>query len=271
LIAAAALVLAQLVPPFPTPPHARGSHERDPVVPAFLEDVARGQHTAQTVQVRGTFQRFADDTRYWELGDGVSRILVIVRNEMIAEAPRLVGHRVQAVGYVRELKTQGTCLYLGKWVPDSFCLDPDLPPTPDPQPGWPPYSVTVWKVWDDPEAAPHAAGEGSQLGNALAAADAGSDIVLAGRFCGIALCGPAPGPRPRPDAWLLKDGEDVVWIFGKEPKGGGWRLDASYPGDSRRWLEVAGRLDRCEPVPCVRARKVTLAAPPPDARASPGP
>ena len=54
----------------------------------------------------------------------------------------------------------------------------------------------------------------------------------------------------------------MVWVLGKEPRGKGWRLDPTYAADSRRWLEVEGRLERCGTAVCLKAKNVVLSAPP---------
>jgi hypothetical protein len=40
------------------------------------------------------------------------------------------------------------------------------------------------------------------------------------------------------------------------------KLDPDDPPDAARWLEVEGKLERCGAGYCLRARKVSLSAPP---------
>jgi hypothetical protein len=85
-------------------------------------------------------------------------------------------------------------------------------------------------------------------------------ITVRGRFCGAGLCGNPSGPRPTPEAWVLADTDVAVWVVGRAARGNGWRLDPTYAGDTSRWLEVEGTIERCGPEPCLRARRVELTA-----------
>jgi hypothetical protein len=53
-----------------------------------------------------------------------------------------------------------------------------------------------------------------------------------------------------------------VWVVGKAPKGKGWSLDPESKSDTRKWLEVSGKLERKGDVLMIRARQVTLIAKP---------
>jgi hypothetical protein len=179
-----------------------------------------------------------------------------------------MGKRVEVVGFVRQLvRDQGVEQCDIPPRPTSYCRDPTIPPTPDlkgEKASWPTWSITIWSIAD---AMPLSfkKGEAARLADSLGTVGEGRrDVRVSGRFCGVGLCGPAPGPAPHPSAWLLQDGEDAVWVLGKEPRGKGWRLDPTYRGDTRRWLEVEGRLERCGTAVCLRAKRVALSADPTD-------
>jgi hypothetical protein len=67
---------------------------------------------------------------------------------------------------------------------------------------------------------------------------------------------------------VLQDGDAALWVTGRAPRGKGWSLDPRHVGDTRRWLEVVGRLEPCGGAHCLRARRVRLAEPPGEERAA---
>jgi hypothetical protein len=266
LLLVAPAASAQIVP-YATPHPGVGRRGLDPVVPATLDDLAQGRHDREVVRVRGQLVRLGMDDKYRELREGGTRVLVIVVGELDREVRSFLGRRVEVVGFVRQLvDDQGTCRSRGQTVPSSFCLDNDLPPTPDLQGrmDWPRVSITIWSVADDFASLRRGrpGDAASRLADLLAAGDTADEVVVVGRFCGAGLCGQPPSAPPEPRAWLLQDGETSIWVVGREAKGSGWRLDPAYAADSARWLEVTGRLARCSDTPCLRAKKVAIAPPP---------
>ena len=41
---------------------------------------------------------------------------------------------------------------------------------------------------------------------------------------------------------MLHTSEGPVWVTGRRPAGQGFHLDATYRGDTTRWLEVRGKV-----------------------------
>jgi hypothetical protein len=253
---------------FPQIEPALGFVEFGVVQPVDLKDVTDGLMERKAVRVQGQLGplQALGQAQYFELRD-LGSVVIIPLPEMIHDMPTLLGRRVEVVGFVRQLvREQGLeeCDFTPR--PASYCRDPTLPPTPDlkdEKSGWPTWSITIWSISD---ASPlnFRKGEALRLSDSLGTLQGGErrDVRVAGRFCGVGLCGPPPTPPPHPTAWLLQDGQEAVWVIGKEPRGKGWRLDPTYAADSRRWLEVAGRLERCGSAVCLRAKSVALSAPP---------
>jgi hypothetical protein len=91
-----------------------------------------------------------------------------------------------------------------------------------------------------------------------------------GQFRGANLCKDlGPDTRRDPADWVLLTSEGPVWVTGRRPEGKGFRLDASYRGDTARWLEVTGKVEKAGDVRYVRASRVALAARPADIPAAP--
>jgi len=241
--------------------------------PAEVSELVMGGYLRRAVQTRGTLTPLEAGSEYYELSEGGTIVLLPVRE--LADALRsLNGLRVEVVGLVRPLVTnQGTCkLPDGTMAPQSYCDDPDLPPTPDlvgRRANWPRTSITVWSASDITRLERGRGGaERSPLMDLLAEkTPSDRPVLVVGRFCGANLCG-GLGPRPHPSAWVLQDEDASVWVIGMEPKGKGWRLDPTYEGDTSRWLEVKGRLQPCGSSRCLRAQSVALVVPP-DASPSP--
>jgi len=237
---------------------------------AELSEVALGGYLRRAVRTRGRLTPLEPGGRYFELSEGGKVVLMPVGE--LGDIGSLNGRRVEVVGFVRPLvETQGTCVVEDsrarsgrRRVPQSYCDDPDLPPTPDLGVGverahWPRTSITVWSLSD---ITPFERGRGglehSPLVDLLAErAPSDKRVRVVGRFCGANLCG-GLGRRPHPSAWVLQDEDESVWVIGKEPKGKGWRLDPAYDGDTSRRLEVTGRLRRCGQAWCLRAETVAL-------------
>lgn len=91
---------------------------------------------------------------------------------------------------------------------------------------------------------------------------AGEIVKVAGQFRGKNLFGDLDENGPD-DGWVIKDGAFAVWVVGKKPKGAGWSLDPESKGDTRRWVQVTGKLDRKGNVTRLKALEVVLVPPPP--------
>ena len=235
-------------------------------LPVPLDEVSAGLRTRQAVRTRGTLDLLEmGDPGYFVLREGAARVVAIPMREMGDALRGLLGRRVEVSGYVRQLeRDQGVCRFRGRQgVPQSICDDPELPAKPNldraGRTSWPTTSLTVWSgsaitPFDKPKA--H-----DRLGDSLDSA--GKETITAvGRFCGASLCGGLSEPAPSPGAWVLADGSSAIWVVGRAPKGNGFSLDPTYKGDTRYWLEVKGRVDRCGAVRCLRAKAVALAASP---------
>jgi hypothetical protein len=91
----------------------------------------------------------------------------------------------------------------------------------------------------------------------------GRTVRVLGQFGGRNLLKDLPADSaPDASAWVLRDGRQAVWVVGKRPEGSGFKLNPDYAPDAARWLEVEGKLERCAAGLCLRARKVSLSAPP---------
>jgi hypothetical protein len=107
---------------------------------------------------------------------------------------------------------------------------------------------------------PRADGEGRFV---ISDATRGRSLHVVGQFRGANLFGDLPDlPGRDDDAFVLKDGDDAVWVIGKPASGKGFHLDPRLRGDTRFWLEVEGRLEACGQLTCLRARRIAMAARP---------
>src|SRR5688500_2418512 len=152
---AAALVMAQVAVQAP----GMKVPQRRTTVQAELVAIARGDHDRTGVLTRGNLARL--DGPYFALDQGTARVMVIPLPGTSGLLEDLLGHEVRVEGFVRRLyERQGTCL---QRMPQSYCDDPDLPPTPDrqPHPEWPRMSITVSSVVDADSAASVRASHGS--------------------------------------------------------------------------------------------------------------
>jgi len=94
---------------------------------------------------------------------------------------------------------------------------------------------------------------------------AGEMVKVVGQFRGKNLFGDLEEAGAPGDGWVIKDGAFAVWVVGKKPKGSGWSLDPTSRGDTRRWVEVTGTLDRKGKVTRLKATEVALVSAPPTA------
>jgi hypothetical protein len=253
----------------PTPTQHYGAAQ-----PEELQAVAYNPDNFQrrNVVVRGHLTLLGADT--WAIADGGAQLLIIPFTGLSPESLReVLGRRVEVTGVVRKLpEHQGTC-NRGQW-PQSKCDDPTLPPIPDRRPEWPPGSITVTRVVDlDVYRRPATARRATSLGDALAdpAARAGKSVRVVGQFRGANLFRDVPADSRREAGdWVLKDGDQALWITGKPPRGKGFDLDPGSKSDTGRWLEVegkllmaAGKLVTAGDVVYLKASRVQLVARPP--------
>jgi hypothetical protein len=98
---------------------------------------------------------------------------------------------------------------------------------------------------------------------------AGALVSVAGEFRGHNLFADLlMSTRRWPGDWVLKDGLSALWVTGREPRGGGWRLDPALRRDTGKWLEVVGRVEVWKDVVYLRARSVALGRRPAEALAT---
>jgi hypothetical protein len=107
----------------------------------------------------------------------------------------------------------------------------------------------------------------STIGGLAAPADgrAGQTVTVRGQFRGRNLFRDLDPNGAPPDGWVIKDGQYALWVFGRKPKGSGWQLDLDNRGDTAKWVQVTGRLERKGDVTRLKATYVALVAVPPAA------
>ncbi|MGH9887916.1 MAG: hypothetical protein ACREBE_20455 [bacterium] len=255
-------------PSLPTEPPTsqRDAAYGDPE-PVDLWDLTAGVRTRHAVRTKGVLGVLEQGRgkSYYELRERGGRVVILVVGELDGSIGSLVGRRVEVVGFVRPLvESQGTCTLPPnrRVVPQSYCDDPELPTTPDLGPdriGWPRISVTIWSITDI-TALQHGA-EAADLTAALDA-PAGEKVSVRGKFAGANLDKDLQTAAPEPRAWVLRSGDQAIWVIGKEPRGKGWSFDPAYRGDLGKWLVVEGRMAPCGTARCLRASRVSLAGTP---------
>lgn len=267
------LVLAPQETPPPTEPapSSLGSRYGAPE-PMELWDLSAGLRTRQAVITKGVLGLLEEygGRRYYELRERGGRVVILLVGEMEdGSMNELMGRRVRVVGLVRELvDKQPTCrISPGREVPQSYCDNPELPPTPDlmvegtgvNRQGWPRISVTIWSITDITPLQ-----HGRQARDLETALDVppGAKVSVLGQFGGANLDRVLPTAAPEAKAWVLRSGDQAVWVIGKEPRGNGFSLDPAYRGDLGKWLTVEGRVVACGAARCVRASRVTLTTAP---------
>jgi hypothetical protein len=224
-----------------------------------LYEIAEGRCDRRVVRTQGVLSTLEFRGEYYELSDR-GRVVLMPVVELESALHQFVGRTVEVVGYVRKLwANQAGCVAVDG-TPSNLCTPTSLPVLPDlsgPRATWPRVSLTIWRIADVTRRTASAA---TGLGEAttMTSAPTGRRVTVRGRFCGASLCGAPSGPRPTRDAWLLADTDVAIWVVGKAARGKGWRLDPGYAGDTARWLEVEGTIERCGPAPCLRARRVEL-------------
>ena len=259
----AALFSAQ----FPrTPEEARSLRYYGPPTPVTLDQIALqgDSYQRRNVSTKGVVEPL-ELGRFWALADGTARVVLIPAESYGADVDSLMGRQVEVTGIVRRLKScerepfcpVGHC---------SICEDQELPPVPDPRIDWPRFSITVLSISDvGPANERSRGGDASSLTGLLADPNtlAGREIRVVGQFRGRNLFGDLPaGSRRDPSDWVLREGRQAVWVTGRRPQGKGWALDPELVSDTRRWLEVEGRVEIVGQIVYIRASRVKLAAPP---------
>ena len=196
---------------------------------------------------------------YWLLADGNARALLLgAYGTDSREFDRMVGTWVEVRGLCRPIKRKE--YVLDKDV--DLIKFPDLPPLPAPGGARPNVSITVFSLFD--VVGPGRAGPGAATAIIATVlndppAFAGVSVRLVGLFRGRNLFGDLPADSQRNASdWVLKEGENALWVTGKAPKGKGWSLDPAYKGDAVRWLAVEGKVEVVNGVAYLRASKVIL-------------
>jgi hypothetical protein len=129
----------------------------------------------------------------------------------------------------------------------------------NPDPSRPVWGFFVWSI----EVAGEFGARGGQpepgLEALLTGAAPGRTVTVTGVFRGANLFEDLPPEsRPRPSAWVLKEGAFTVWVTGRAPRGSGFSLDPASRADCAWRLEVTGRVERQGEQVHLRARKVRL-------------
>lgn len=227
-----------------------------------LEDVVAREsvYSYRTVRVRGWFDPGLDE--HWRLRDGTTEVLLLPVG-MGKEVLVLSGRGIEVVGVVRPLQPKRTPV-AGQ---DPEVLEhPLLPPLPAPTSGLPHLSISFYEIVPDEryDRGRNAAGS-SPLHDLLARPERrpGKTIRVVGQFRGRNLFGDLPAlPTAEHRQWVLKDGATSVWVVGKDPRGKGFLLDPGLRSDTRFFLEVTGKIERCGDMPCLRAKTIRLAPAP---------
>jgi hypothetical protein len=224
--------------PDPCPGLARGATATD----VELEDLsASAAYKGRTVRTKGTLEIETDagGAKRLVLREGPSRVAVAACARIARELEEFAGRRPRVLlsGVLAEM--------------------PGAPGT---------LRLVVWSYEEAAEAVrPRRAPEGEGLGPLLDAPDPplGKTVRVTGQFGGRNLLKDLPDDSaPDDDAWVLRDGRQAIWVIGKRPEGRGFRLDPGYARDAGKWLAVEGKLERCGPRLCLRARSVSLSGPP---------
>jgi hypothetical protein len=262
-VIAAALLAGVLVQirPQPSPGVVQAGDKYGEVREGPLDDVARENGNYQKAHVR-TRGRLGMVSGYYSLTDGGAQLLLLLGHGLdVNEVQRRLGSEIEARGIVRRIRTKE---YVNG-VDKDLIEDRDLPVLPAPHVSLPRVSLTLLGFSEIEFTGRRDADRMSQRAPFEAIlADPGrfadKPIKVIGQFRGRNLYGDLPeGSERTPKDWVVKDGEHAVWVTGKEPKGKGFTLDASYKGDTSRWLEVEGKPEVVNGVLYLRASKVDLA------------
>lgn len=166
---------------------------------------------------------------------------------------QVLGSELSVRGIVRMLRARGESI--------ADAQSPELPPLPAQAPDLPRVSITVLTL--SMSGKPRESIDGQNFAKQVLADPskfAGKPIRILGQFRGNNLFGDLPEEtRRKPGDWVVKDGENAIWVTDRPPKGKGFALDPDYKGDSSRWLEVEGKPEVVNGVLYLRASKVMLA------------
>ncbi|HEX6737193.1 MAG TPA: hypothetical protein VF310_02865 [Vicinamibacteria bacterium] len=252
-----------------------GTSEYGEPVFAELSSIAFGAdiHQRQHVRTRGRLEPL-DIGHYFLLTEGSARVLVLFAGGAGSETTQFLGHDVDTSGVVRTIRKKE---YVGG-VDLDLIEDPTLPVLPAPRNDWPKVSLTVLGMSFREGGAGRRGGATGRsavaelLANPPAAGTKAAKVVIMGVFRGRNLFGDLPAASQRkPGDWVLKDGEQALWVTGKEPKGKGWALDPDYRADTARWLEVEGRPEVVNGIVYLEASALRLVKRPADTADEPRP
>lgn len=169
------------------------------------------------------------------------------------ELKQVLGSELQVRGVIRMLRAQGESI--------ADAQSPELPPLPMQSPDLPRVSITVLTLSMSNK--PRESVDGQNFAKQVLAEPSkflGKPIRILGQFRGNNLFGDLPeDTRRKPADWVLKDGENAVWVTERPPKGKGFTLDPAYKGDTSRWVEVEGKPEVVNGVLYLRATQVFLA------------
>jgi hypothetical protein len=260
-----AQVRPMATPPSPTAFASYGEPESVP-----LSDIATKGQYYQRVNVRttGEMRSLGGNTAYFILADGSSRVLLIPAIEGTSDVFRLVGRPIELTGVVRVLPAQQQMVRCyAQLMPESKCLDPELPVLPNARQEWPPVSITFFSMVDATPFGEKKAGAPGGVSLLEIITNPGpyavKPITVVGVFAGRNLFGDLPaGSQRTPSDWVLKQGTNAVWVTAKLPQGKGWKLDPDYRGDTAKWLQVTGRVEAVNGVTYLRATNVALTSAP---------
>jgi hypothetical protein len=258
------------VRPMATPPPATAFASYGEPEPVRLSDIATNGQQYHRVNVRttGEMRSLGGNTAYFILADGISRVLLIPAIEGTRDADRLVGHPIELTGVVRVLPAQQQMVRCyAQMMPESKCLDPELPVLPNARQDWPPVSITFFSIADATPFGQKKAGAPGGVSLLEIITNPGpyavKPITVVGVFAGRNVFGDLPaGSQRTPTDWVLKQGTNAVWVTAKLPQGKGWKLDPDYRGDTGKWLQVTGRVEAVNGVTYLRATKVALTSAP---------
>jgi hypothetical protein len=257
------------VRPIATPPPPTSFASYGEPEPVRLSDITSNGQQYERVNVRttGELRSLAGNTPYFVLADGISRVLLIPAIEGTRDTDLLVGRPIELTGVVRVLPAQQQSVpcYATR-LPESKCLDPELPVLPNARQDWPPVSITFFSIVDTtPFGQKTVAPGGVSLLEIIhnPGPYGVKPITVVGVFAGRNLFGDLPaGSQRTPSDWVLKQGTNAVWVTAKLPQGRGWKLDPDYRGDTGKWLQVTGRVEAINGVTYLRATNVALASAP---------
>jgi hypothetical protein len=128
------------------------------------------------------------------------------------------------------------------------------------------FSILVWKYDGPGEKREKAARNFPQSLESLVMNPGrhdGETVRVVGQFRGRNLYGDLPEKSETgPIDWVLRNELYSVWVIAKEPRGSGWELDPSTKADTKKWLEVVGRVTTRQGITYIAPSKLSLVAAP---------